>query len=314
MRRAFAETLVELAEQDPWVIFLTGDLGFQCFDTFKERFGRRYVNVGVAEAQLVCCAAGLALEGWRPIIYSIASFATGRPFEQLRICLSYHELPVVVVGAGGGYTYADSGVTHHAGEDLGLMSLLPGMTVVAPGDPSETRQLLPQLIQLEGPSYIRVGRYGEPCYEAPEPAILGRARQLCDGERVALLSTGDLAIEVLGALEQLAADHIHPLAYQLHTVKPLDTAILETLSRRVHTMIVVEEHLPSGGLAAAVSAWAAARTESPRVLRLGAPDGLVLGSPGRKELRQRLGLDASSIADTCRRAWSHADLACARDV
>src|ERR1035441_5700751 len=115
MRKAFAESLLRAAEADPRVIFLTADLGFGTFDAFQARFGPRYVNVGVAEAELVCAAAGLALEGWRPIIYSIASFATGRPFEQIRLDLGYARLPVVVVGAGGGYTYATSGITHHSG-------------------------------------------------------------------------------------------------------------------------------------------------------------------------------------------------------
>ena len=104
MRKALADSLLQAAQVDPRVIFLTADLGFGTFDTFQQKFGSRYINVGVAEAQLVCASAGLALEGWRPIIYSIASFVTGRPFEQIRISLGYPRLPVVVVGAGGGFT------------------------------------------------------------------------------------------------------------------------------------------------------------------------------------------------------------------
>src|SRR5574341_684609 len=130
MRRALAEGLIHAADADPRIIFLTGDLGFQVFDAFRDRFGPRYVNVGVAEAQMVCAAAGLALGGWHPVAYSIASFATGRAFEQMRVSVNYQRLPVLLVGAGGGYFYAPAGVTHHAVEDLGLMSLLPGMTVV----------------------------------------------------------------------------------------------------------------------------------------------------------------------------------------
>src|SRR5690242_45832 len=104
MRRAFALTLNQIAADDPRAVFLTGDLGFQVFDEFQARFGDRYVNVGVAEAQMICAAAGLAFEGWRPTCYSIASFLTGRAFEQIRISISYPQLPVVLVGAGGGYT------------------------------------------------------------------------------------------------------------------------------------------------------------------------------------------------------------------
>jgi len=304
VRKAFADSLLNLAAGNSRIIFLTGDLGFQVFDEFHARFGSRYINAGIAEAQMVCAAAGLAKEGWRPLVYSIASFATGRAFEQIRVNIAYPHLPVVVVGAGGGYTYASSGVTHHAAEDLALMSLLPGMTVVAPGDAHEVTELLPQLLQLGGPSYIRIGRYGEATYQADAPVELGRARLLRPGEQVALISTGDLASVTLQAARQLGAEGIHPVVYQMHTVKPLDTATLDELVGRVETLIVVEEHGPLGGLATAVGTWRAARREAPRVVRLGPPDALALGSLDRETLRHRWEYDADAIAQACRAAWS----------
>jgi len=303
MRRAFADTLHQLAREDERVILLTGDLGFGVFDQFKEDFGPRYVNVGVAEAQLIDCAAGLALEGWRPIAYSIASFATGRCFEQIRVAVGYHDAPVVVVGAGGGYTYANSGVTHHAAEDLALMSAIPAMTVVAPGAPSEVSTLLPQLIDLDGPSYIRVGRYGEPDYPAEHPAQLGRARQVRDGSEVAVVTTGEVASEATAALDDLAAEGITPIHLQFHTVKPLDTEALDALAGRVHTVIVVEEHFPHGGLAAALYAWKAQTGAELAIERLGPPHELALGGMERTELRRRFNFDATAIADACRIAW-----------
>lgn len=300
MRKAFADSLVRAAEADPRVIFLTADLGFGTFDAFQKKFGPRYVNVGVAEAQLVCAAAGLALEGWRPIIYSIGSFATGRPFEQIRISLGYMNVPVVVVGAGGGYTYASSGVTHHAGEDLGLMSLVPNMTVVAPGDPNEVEQLLPQLLELKGPSYFRIGKYGEPTYQSESPVVLGKGRQLRDGDGIAIVCTGQIASTVLETVDQLRADGIRPLVCQFHTVQPFDVSMLASLRERVHTIIVVEEHVPVGGLAAAVNEWRAQRKTGPQIIRLGPPRALVLGNPSVNEMRQRLGYDASAISKLCR--------------
>lgn len=300
MRKAFAETLIQIASDNPRLVLLTGDLGFQVFDGFQAQFGPRYVNAGVAEAQMISAAAGLALEGWHPVAYSIASFATGRPFEQIRFCVSYPNLPVVLVGGGRGFTYATSGVSHHAIDDIALMSVLPGMTVVIPGDPNEVRQLLPQVVQLSGPAYFTVGRYGEPCYEAKEPAVLGRARLLRDGEGVAIVSTGEITIEVLKAVELLRSDGIFPIAYQMHTVKPLDTATLGSLAERVHTIIVVDEHLPIGGLWSSVSAWRATREESPRLKRLGPPDAYALGNLNRDILRRRLQYDAGSIANACR--------------
>jgi len=303
MRKAFSETLLKVAEENPRVIFLTGDLGFQMFDEFHKRYGPRYINVGVAEAQLVCAAAGLAFEGWRPVAYSIAPFLVGRAFEQIRISVSYPELPVVLVGAGGGYTYSKSGITHHAAEDLALMSLLPGMTVVAPGDPNEVTHLLPQLFNLSGPSYIRIGRYGEDMYYADDPTVLGSARRLRDGERVAIVSTGDIASVVIKALKDLAGNNIFPLVYQLHTVKPLDTAALDFIAERVHTIIVVEEHIPIGGLSSAVCQWRVTREKGPRILRLGPPDALALGNLDREELRRRFKYDAEAISQLCQSVW-----------
>ena len=303
MRRAFTETLNRLADEDPRLVFLTGDLGFQLFDEFAERHGPRYINVGVAEAQLVCCAAGLALEGWRPIAYSIGSFMTGRPFEQIKVTISYPGLPVVIVGAGGGYTYSASGVTHHSPNDIALMSGLPGMTVVAPGDPNELSQLLPQLMRLPGPSYFRIGRFGEPVYDAIAPVEVGIARLLRNGEHVGVISTGDIASVAVEAVDSLATEGITPLVYQFHTIKPLDTAALERIADKVETLIVVEEHVPLGGLFAAVSSWRATRQQGPRLVRLGAPDDLVLGNPDRDQLRRKINCDVASISEACRAAW-----------
>ena len=303
MRKAFTEALNQAAAVNPKVMLLTGDLGFEVFDEFQERYGPRYVNVGVAEAQLMCAAAGLALEGWSPVAYSIASFATGRAYEQIRISVSYPQLPVVIVGGGGGYTYSASGVTHHSAEDLALMSSLPGMTVVAPGDPYEVAQLFPQVLKLPGPSYFRIGRYGEPCYEAETPPVLGKARLLRDGERVAIVTTGDMGATALDALKLLAPEQVFPIVYQMHTVKPLDTEMLAGLAERVSTVIVAEEHLPMGGLAAAVSSWRSESDAQFRLQRVGPPDALALGNLNREDLRRRLGYDAESIAEQCLKAW-----------
>ncbi|MFQ5828082.1 MAG: transketolase family protein [Candidatus Methylomirabilia bacterium] len=303
MRAAFVETLTQVAAENPRVILLTADLGFQIFDEFQARFGRRYVNVGVAEAQLVCAAAGLALEGWRPVTYSIASFHVSRPYEQLRISVSYPQLPVVVVGVGGGYGYAHNGVTHHAVNDFALMCSMPGMAVVAPGDANEVAQLLPQTLQLPGPCYVRIGRGNEPSVPAPTPAILGHARLLTDGERVAVLSTGDMASVVLEALAHLQSERIFPLAYQMHTIRPLDTATLDELAAKVHTILTIEEHSPDGGLTAAVSAWLLTRARTLRLMRLGPPGDFALGNLHPHDLRHRLNYDAESIAEACRSAW-----------
>lgn len=304
MRRAFVNAINELAEQDARVVFLTGDLGYQMFEDFKKKFGPRYVNVGIAEAQMACAAAGLASEGFRPFIYSIGSFIVGRPYEHIRVSVAYPGLPVVVVGAGGGYCYSASGVTHHAAEDIALMSLLPGMTVVAPGDPHEVKALLPQLVSIPGPSYIRIGKFGEPELKLDTPIRLGEARLLREGSKVAILTMGEMAPIIYQTTGELLNEGIAPLVYHFHTLKPLDTATLDRIAKGVHTLIVVEESTPIGGLAAAISAWQSGLTHRPKLIRLGPPDALALGSPTREALRERFGFGPSMIKDTVRKVWA----------
>jgi len=301
MRKALADTLLQLATDDERVILLVGDLGFGVFDQYKEQFPDRYINVGIAEAALVDVAAGLAMEGYRPVVYSIASFMTGRAFEQIRIAVNYQKLPVVIIGAGGGYTYASAGPTHHAAEDLGLMSMLPGMTVTAPGSPEEVSALLPQLLALNGPSYMRIGRYGEPNYWG-EKIQLGKARQLTPSTGIALISTGDLAWNVYQAEFELAKHKIYSQVYQMHTVKPLDTGILDYLTYElVNMIVVVEEHNPMGGLCSAIANYYVSTYstyDTPRLVRLGPPDELVIGIYTREELHKEWGCDVDGIVRT----------------
>jgi len=300
MRRAFSEILTQCAAEDDRLAFITGDLGFQVFTEFQKNYPGRFINAGVAEAQMINTAAGMALEGWHPIAYSIASFATGRPFEQIRYCVAYPKLPVVLVGAGRGYTYSTSGVSHHAADDLGLMSLLPGMTIVAPGDPNELRQLFPQVLKLRGPAYFTVGRFGEPAYESEEPAVLGQARLVRKGSGVAILSVAEMVHDAIKAREHLEKSGITPSVYQFHTIKPLDTATLDRLAQSHHALIIVEEHVPSGGLWSAICQWAAATQEKRcRLVRLGPPDAFILGNPKREELRSRYGFDSAAITQRC---------------
>ncbi len=301
MRRALSDILLVLAEKDPRVVLLTGDLGFNTFDEFKRRFGQRYINVGVAEAQLTSAAAGMALEGYRPFVYSIASFVTARPFEHIKISVAYHGLPVTIIGAGGGYTYATNGPTHHGADDIALMSIIPEMTVMAPGSPAELRELLPQVMGLDGPVYIRIGKYGEIDYEAEEPAIIGKARLLKGGKDIAIFSTGEMASVVLDAASQMTSIGINPVVYQIHTIKPLDTVFLERISRKVNAIIVVEESTPIGGLWAGVSSFFSSSERRPKIIRIGPPDEFILGNPTREDLRQKYRFDAESIVNLCKK-------------
>jgi transketolase len=304
VKLAFINTLTSLAEADPRIILLTGDLGYQIFDAFHETYPDRYVNVGVAEAQMMDAAAGLTHEGFRPFTYSIASFATARCFEQIKLSLAYHGLPVVVVGAGGGYAYGHSGVTHHAGEDMALMRSLPGMAVVCPGDVNEVKALTPQLLNLEGPAYFRIGRGKEPEVLLEEPICFGKARLMSAGEDVAILCTGEAMIYAHRAIDTLHGENIWPMAYQFHTVKPLDVDVLADLCQRVGTVLVVETHNRIGGLGSAVAEFFAGEAVSPRLVSLSVPDCFVLGSPSQQEIAKRYGMDSVAIVEKIRQLIS----------
>jgi len=295
MRKAFSETLVNVAKEDSTVIFLTGDLGFQIFDEFIAQFPARYVNVGVAEAQLINTAVGLALEGWRPIVYSIAPFATARPFEQIRFGIAYHNLPVMVVGAGGGFTYAKAGVTHHAADDLALMGVLPGISIVVPGGPDELRELMPQMLKLQGPSYLRVGKFGEPEIGNVSAIMLGKARKLIDGEKVAVITTGDIVSGIYPMLRDLNLTGLNPALYHFHTVKPADRDCFDEIANRYAIAIIIEESIPQGGLYHEMCVWKTESNSRLKIIRRGAPEGFILGNPGREELRCRLGIDAEYL-------------------
>jgi transketolase len=303
MRRAFAKALELLATENEKIIFQTGDLGFGVFDSYINRFPERYINAGVAEAQMIASAAGLALEGFRPICYSIASFATARPFEQIRHCLAYAKLPVIVVGAGRGLLYAKEGPTHHAIDDLALMTSLPGMNVIVPADPYEVEELLPQVLKLEGPTYFTIGKYGEKELRKTSKPIVGKPRLIAKGVKIALFCTGEIASVVEDALKILNNEGILPSMYHIHTVKPIDEEELAGISEHINQFVVIEEHRPVGGLYSAIELWNSSNLKKVNLTRLSLPDAFVLGNLSRIEVLEKYELDAKSIANKCREIW-----------
>ena len=166
MRKAFVKVLNELCENNDKIILITGDLGFGVFDDFRNKFPKQFLNAGIAEANIVGMAAGLALSGYRVFTYSIAPFLVYRAFEQIRDDLCYQNLPVTIVGVGSGLSYGNAGPSHHATEDLALMVTLPNMTVVAPGDPLEVEEAVRKIANIPGPSYLRLNRSGDKIVQA----------------------------------------------------------------------------------------------------------------------------------------------------
>ena len=258
MRNAFADQVTQLAADDERVVLLSGDIGNKLFDRFKERYPKRFYNCGVAEQNMIGVAAGLALSGLRPVVYTITPFTTTRCYEQIRVDLCYHRAPVVVVGTGSGLSYAELGPTHHSLEDLAIMRVLPEMTVLAPCDESELRAGLVSALQLDGPAYIRIGKKGEPRVHAElSDFAIGRAVTLSQGTDICLVATGTIVPTANAAADILRKRGFSVGVISMPTIKPLDTQCLARIFDGYRMVATIEEHSRIGGLGSAVAEWCA---------------------------------------------------------
>lgn len=299
MRNAFADEITALAKADERIVLLSGDIGNRLFDKFKEACPTRFYNCGVAEANMVGMAAGLAMCGLRPVCYTIAPFLTYRCMEQIRVDLCYHHVPVVLVGTGSGLAYASLGATHHSCEEVGMLRLLPGLNVMAPGDAWEVRGCLSAALADENPTYIRIGKKGEPLVHESRPEIrLGQALLLSEGREVALLSSGAMLPEVVALGKLLESQGMRPAVYSLPTVKPLDTALLEKVFADFRVIATVEEHSVLGGLGGSIAEWKADRPKMPgRLLRFGTEDVFLHETCEQEEAREHFGLTSQKMAE-----------------
>lgn len=289
MRTTFLNTLLQIAERDPRVWLLTADLGYSVLEPFIERFPDRYVNVGVAEQNLIGVAAGLAHSGLRPFVYSIANFPTLRCLEQIRNDLCAPGFPVTIVSVGGGLAYGAQGYTHHGVEDLAVMRSLPGLTVVAPADPVETRLATEAIATLPGPAYLRLGKANEPILHSREPRFrVGKAIVARPGRDLALFSTGGMLGAALAAAEHLERDGTSTRVVSMPTLKPFDAAYARKAAREVRAIATVEEHRVTGGLGSAMAETIAEAGIRVRFRRLGIPDRVYHDIGGQEYLRGRL--------------------------
>lgn len=303
MRQAFFRALTELAEQNPSIVLLTGDLGYLLIDPFRERFPERFFNVGVAEQNMLGLATGLAESGFIPFVYSIAPFVVFRPYEFIRNGPVQHELPVRLVGAGGGFDYANDGFSHYALEDIAVLRVQPGMTVIAPADSEQATTALEATWDLPGPVYYRIGKDELP----PLPNLqgrfeLGQVQVVREGSDALLLALGPIAGEVIQAADLLAEQGIACTVAVVAAVSPSPADDLARLLARHAVAVTVEAHYVTGGLGSLVSEVIAEQGLACRLTRCG-----VQSLPGAKTgtqafLRRQHGLDTESLAATVRRS------------
>ena len=261
MRDSFARTMYEVGHKTKDVFIVVADISpAGSMAPFRKDFPDRFVNVGVAEQSMIALCAGLALRGCRPFAYTIATFSIYRPFEQVRVDVCYQNLPVTIVGIGGGLAYSTLGGTHHAQEDVAIMSALPNMTVMAPCDPAETAAATWAAVACNGPVYLRLGKAGESdlTSTAVDPYVFGRIRRLRQGRDICILSYGSITKMAFDAAEAIEKESGATVAVtSVHTIKPLDREGIARVLQEFSTVVVVEEHSPHGGLGAQVKeiAW-----------------------------------------------------------
>jgi transketolase len=297
MRNAVVERLSALAEHDPKLILITGDLGFGVLTEFAKRFPKQYLNVGVAEQNMLGVAVGLALGGRTALVYSIANFPTLRCLEQIRNDACYHEANVKILAVGGGFSYGGLGISHYATEDLAVLRSLPGMTVVSPSSKWEAQQAIDALVRTAGPGYLRIDKsFVEPDEADPATFRLGRFRQVREGRDISLLATGGILATVIQAADSLLARGIRARVYSVHTIKPFDHDGLRAAVKETGGIVTVEEHTLDGGLGSVVAESCLDHGLQPKTfLRLGVPGRFpeVIGS--QDYLRRYYKLDAGSI-------------------
>jgi len=298
MRNAFADEIQKIAVTDNRVVLLSGDIGNKLFNKFRDTVPGRFFNCGVAEANMMGVAAGMALSGLRPVAYTITPFVTSRCFEQIKIDVCYHNVPVIIAGVGSGLSYASLGPTHHSFEDIGILRTLPNISIVCPADTMELRCAIRSALKWDGPVYLRLGKKGEPdLHTTIHDFAIGKAIKLRDGKDVCILATGPITAEAIKAAEMLAKDGISAMVTSVHTVKPLDDDYLAGIVKNFPVLATIEEHSLIGGLGSSVAEWIADKgVKSCRLLRNGIKDEFMHVCGSQDYARKYFGISASDIA------------------
>ncbi len=253
-REAYGKALVELGEKNDKVVVLDADLaGATMTKYFKAAYPDRFYDMGIAEANMVDTAAGLSTMGLIPFCSTFAMFGAGRAYEQVRNSIAYPKFNVKLCMSHAGVSVGEDGGSHQAIEDIALMRVIPGMTVIVPADANEARKAVFALADFQGPAYLRLARLATPVFEEDQPFEIGKANVLRDGTDVAIFACGLMVNESLEAAKLLAADGIDAAVINIHTIKPIDRECVIHYAQRCSKVFTVEEHSTIGGLGDAVA-------------------------------------------------------------
>jgi transketolase len=296
MRKAFVKTLIELAEKDERICLLTGDLGFHALEEFKDKFPERFFNCGIAEQNMAGMAAGLALCGKKPYIYSIVPFVTLRCLEQIRNDICYQNLDVKIIGIGGGFSYGTLGSTHSVMEELAILRTLPNMTVLCPADEFETEELISKSYQTKNPTYIRITKADKASLHNQKPDLeIGEPYVIKEGNKIAIISTGSQAIFSVQAATELKEKGHDIKIINIHTIKPIKKNSLLKMLEGIDKVFVFEEHSVMGGIGSAVLECLAESDWKGRVKIIGVPDEFSSCVGSQDYLRKKYAIDKEGI-------------------
>ncbi len=296
-RAAYGEALAELGKVNDKVVVLDADLSKSTMTaTFQKAFPDRFFNIGIAEANMVDMAAGMSTMGLIPFCSTFAMFGAGRVYEQIRNSIAYPRLNVKLCMSHAGVSVGEDGASHQCLEDLALMRVIPGMTVICPADANETRKAVFAAAEMEGPVYIRLARLATPVFEEDCPFEIGKANVLREGADVAVFATGLMVSEALKAADLLAAQGVSAAVINVHTVKPIDADCVTEWARKCGRVVTVEEHSVIGGLGDAVAGVLMGKVDC-AFRKIGVQDQF--GQSGKAwEVLAEYGLTAPQIAES----------------
>ncbi len=301
-REAYGDTLVELGATMKNLVVLDADLA-EATKTckFKKAYPDRFFDCGIAEGNMMAVAAGLAASGMVPFASSFAMFASGRAFEQVRNMIGYPHLNVKIGATHAGITVGEDGATHQCNEDIALMRTIPGMTIINPADCVEARAAIKAAVEMNGPVYMRFGRYAVPNINTEDYKFeIGKGVELCDGNDVSIVATGLMVGMALDAAKMLKEEGINARVINIHTIKPIDENILVKAAKETGAVVTAEEHNFIGGLGSAVAEVLSEKCPVP-ILRVGVEDKY--GKSGQvPELLEEYGLTAENIAKKAKAA------------
>ena len=300
-RSGFGEGLLEVAKQNPNVVGLCADLtGSLKMNAFQDTFPERFFQVGIAEANMMGLAAGMAVGGKIPYTGTFANFSTGRVYDQIRQSIAYSKKNVKICASHAGLTLGEDGATHQILEDIGLMKMLPNMTVVVPADFNQTKQATIAIANHEGPVYLRFGRPSVPIFVKPDAEfIIGKADCIIEGSDVTIIACGHLVWKSIEAAQLLAEKGIHAEVINMHTIKPLDTqAVLNSLAK-TKCVVTAEEHMRNGGLGDSIAQLLASTQPYPQEYVAVNDTFGESGTP--EELLTKYGIDTADVVAAAER-------------